>query len=228
MNGDTPHIVRGGQADYKRLYYSNPDQALKKDVSLVAGFGVIPQGTGLAKVTAGTNKGKFVPYNPATISSAVKNTGQAYLVQDVVQGTDLYVTMADSYKFAVGDSVYVADNNTKTSSAEAGGLITAIDRTTYTHMAVITVTNTINANFTVAQSACVFHIAGADNSNTWSDCAGILELAVDTGVGEFAKGGDGTMILSNAMLYNGLLTNIDSAARSDISASVDGQYLIMK
>jgi hypothetical protein len=227
-NGDTPHIVRGGQADYKRLYYSNPDQALKKDVSLVAGFGVIPQGTGLAKVTAGTNKGKFVPYNPATISSAVKYTGQAYLVADVGVGTDVYVTMDDSYKFAVGDQLYVADNNTKTSSATDCGLITAIDRTTYTHMAKITITNTLAADFTVAQSACVFHIAGADNTNTFSDCAGILELAVDTGVGENAKGGDGTMILSNAILYNGMLTNIDAAARTDMSATVDGQYLIMK
>ena len=59
-------------------------------------------------------------------------------------------------------------------------------------MAKITVTNTINANFTVAQSACVFLIAGADNTNTWSDCAGILEVSVDTGTGENAKGGDGS------------------------------------
>jgi len=229
-NGDTPHIVRGGQQDYKRLYYSNPDQALKKDVALAAGFGVVPAGCGLAKITGdgATNKGKYVPYNPTTPSSAVKNTGRAYLVQDTTASTDVYVTMEDSYKFLVGDQVYVSDANTTTSSATDCGVITAIDRTTYSHMAKITVTNTLAANFTVAQSASIFHKAGADNSNTWSDCAGILEVAVDTGIGEDAKGGVGTMIISNAVLYYGLLTNIDAAAISDLSAVADGQYFIMK
>lgn len=228
--GDTPHVVRGGQQDYKRLYYSNPDQALKKDISLAAGFGVLPQGIGLAKVTGdGPNKGKFVPYNPTVPSSAVANTGRAYLVSDQGASADVYVTMEDSYKFAVGDQIYVGDANTTTSAAEDLGVITAIDRTTYTHMAKITATNAASGGtFTVAQSAYICHKAGADNSNTWSDCAGILELAVDTGVGEHAKGGVGTVVFSNAILYNGMLTNIDAAARTDISASVDGQYLIMK
>lgn len=231
MYGDTPHIVRGGQQDYKRLYYSNPDQALKKDVALAAGFGVIPAGCGLAKITGdgATNKGKYVPYNPTTPSSAVKNTGRAYIVADQANSTSVYVTMEDSYKFLVGDQVYMSDANTSTSSAEDLGVITAIDRTTYSHMAVITVTTAPSgATFTVAQSACIFHKAGADNSNTWSDCAGILEVAVDTGTGENAKGGVGTMIISNAVLYYGLLTNIDAAAIADLSAVADGQYFIMK
>lgn len=230
MYGDTPHIVRGGQQDYKRLYYSNPDQALKKDVALAAGFGVVPAGCGLAKITgAGPNKGKYVPYNPTVPSSAVKNTGRAYIVSDQGNSTSVYVTMDDSYKFAVGDQVYMGDANTTTSSAEDLGVITAIDRTTYSHMAVITVTTAASgATFTVAQSAYICHKAGADNSNTWSDCAGILEVAVDTGTGENAKGGVGTMIISNAVLYYGLLTNVDAALIADLSAVTDGQYFIMK
>lgn len=230
MAGDIASVIRGVQEDYKKIYHSNPNQAMVIDVTLAPGFGVVKAGTALAKVTGdGAAKGKYVPYNPTTISSAVKGTGQAFLVSDQGASTSVYVAMADSYKFTVGDQVYIADNDTKTSSAEDLGVITAIDRTTYVHMAVITVTSAASgATFTVAQSACIFHEAGADNSNTWSDCAGILDVSVDTGDDENAKGGVGSMVISNAMLYNGLLTNVDAAARTDISASVSGQYLILK
>lgn len=230
MAGDIASVVYGTQTDYKRIYYSNPNHAMVLEVTIGAGFGVIPAGTPMAKVTGdGNTKNKYVPYNPTTISSAVLNTGRAYLVSDAPNDTYVYVTMDDSYKFQVGDQIYIADNNSKTSSSEDLGVITAIDRTTYSHMAKITATNTISSStFTVAQSACIFHEAGADNSNTWSDCAGILDVAVDTGTGENAKGGLGTIVFSNAMLYNGMCPNVDSAAETDLSATVNGQYLILK
>ena len=226
-NGDIAHITRGYQTDYKRLYASSPENAMVLNVTLVQGFGVIPAGTPLSKVTAGApSKGKYVPYNK-TVFANYTNGGGAFLLS-TPSGTDLEVTLEDSYKFAVGDSVIVADNNTKTSSSEAGGLITAIDRTTYPNKAVITVTNSISgATFTATLFAKVFHIAGADNSNTWSDCAGILDVAVDTGVGEKAVGGVGSMVIKNAMLYDGMCPNVDAAARADISASVNGQFLIL-
>ena len=230
--GDTPYIKRGGQTDYKTIFHSEPHLALRKSVALCAGYGLIPAGHPIAKVTGdGGSKNKYIPYNPTTISSAVTAAGQpgrAFLVQDATASAIVYVTMDDSYKFVVGDQIYCADNNTKTSSATDMGVITAIDRTTYSHMAAITATNALATDFTVAQSACIFLEAGADNSNTWSDAVGILELAVDTGVGEHAKGGLGTIVLSHAMLYNGMCDNVDAAARTDLSASVDGQYLIIK
>jgi hypothetical protein len=67
-----------------------------------------------------------------------------------------------------------------------------------------------------------------DNSNNYSDCVGILEKSVDTGTGSSAKGAVATMIISNAVLYNGMLTEVDAAARTDLSASVIGQFLIIK
>jgi hypothetical protein len=227
--GDTPYVKRGGQTDYKGIMHSEPHLALRKSVSLCAGYGLIEAGTPLAKVTGdGPSKDSYVPYNPTTPSSAIKQPGRAFLVQDTAANTFLYVTMDDSYKFQVGDQVYVSDANTTTSSATDCGVITAIDRTTYTHMAKITVTTTLATDFTVAQSACVFLEAGASNANTWSDCAGILELAVNTGVGEHAKGGIGTMLISNCILYNGMLPLVDSACETDLGATVDGQFLIMK
>lgn len=226
-NGDMAHITRGYQTDYKRLYASNPEDAFVVPVTLVQGFGVIPAGTPLSKVTTGTPSiGKYVPYNK-TVFANYANGGGAFLLA-TPSGTDLEVTLEDSYKFAVGDSCYVADNDTKTSSAEATGLITAIDRTTYPNKAIITVTNSISgATFTAAQFAKVFHIAGADNSNTWSDCAGILDVAVDTGVGENAVGGVGSMVVKNAMLYSGMCPNVDAAAIADLSIKTVGQFYIL-
>ena len=231
--GDTPYIKRGGQTDYKGIFHSEPHLALRKAVALCAGYGLIPAGHPIAKVTGeGGSKNKYVPYNPTTISSANTAAGQpgrAFLVQDAAAGTDLYVTMDDSYKFQVGDELILADANSSTSSSFLCGAITAIDRTTYKHMAKITVTETISAStFTVAQSACVALEQGATNANTYAEAVGILELAVDTGIGEHAKGGLGTIVLSHAMLYNGMCDNVDAAARTDLSASVDGQYLIIK
>jgi hypothetical protein len=228
--GDIPHIVRGKESHMKRIYHSNPDQALVKEVTLAAGYGVVKAGTPLAKVVGtGNSKALYIPYCMTVISSAVAGQGCAFIVSDQGASADIYVAMDDSYKFQVGDTIVIADNNTKTSSSEDLGVITAIDRTTYTHMAKITATSSASgATFTVAQSACIHLVAGADNSNTWCDAAGILDVSVDTGEGENAKGGFGTMVISNAILYYGMLTNIDAAAIADISGVQDGQYLIIK
>jgi hypothetical protein len=52
--------------------------------------------------------------------------------------------------------------------------------------------------------------------------------SVDTGTGEDAQGALGTLLISNAILYNGMLLNVDSNARTDITATVNGQYLVVK
>jgi hypothetical protein len=228
-HSDGPRIKYGGQTDYKRFYHSDPMLAFKKEVTMKGGFGNLPAGTPIAKVTGdGGSKEKYVPYNPATISSAVKNTGQAFLVQDADGTTGLFVTMDDSYKFVVGDQVYIADNNSKTSSSEDLGVITAIDRTTYLHMAKITTTSAATiSTFTTAQSAALFHEAGADNANTWSDCAGILDVDVDTGIGEDAMDGIGTAVFKNAIIHAGVCPNVDSTALTDLSATKDGNYIYL-
>jgi len=231
--GDTPFIVRGGQEDYKNIFYTSPNEALTKEVTLIPGCGVVKAGTALAKITGdGPSKNKYVPYNPTTISNADtvdEQKGRAFLVADAETGASVvYVTIEDSYKFQVGDQIYIADDDTKTSSSEDLGVITAIDRSTYRHMAKITATNNISGTVTVAKYASIFHEAGADNSNTWSDSVGILATTVDTGEGEHAQGAVADMVISNAMLYNGMLTNVDAAARTDLGATVDGQFLILK
>ena len=223
---DIPAIIRGQQDDYRRLYYSDPNAALKAEVTLAAGYGVLKPGTVLAKnLSAAGNKDLLVPYNPTLFTGAENHPGRAFLVANVgAAATIVYVTLDDSYKFAVGDDLIINDDET---SAENLGAITAIDRTTNTHMASITVTAQTSGTFTVAAKGHVFVEAGTSGNN-YSDAIGILEKAVDTGTGVNAKGALATLIVSNAMLYEGCLTNLDAASKTDLAASSFGQYLCIK
>lgn len=219
---DIATISYGSQEDYKRLYYSNPDAALKVPVTLQAGYGKLEAGTILAEnKSAAGGDGKFLPYNMTTIDGTTV-FGRAYLVSN--SGTTdkyVYVTLNDSYKFAVGDDAIIVDDTT---SAENVGAITAIDRTTYPHMAKITFTTAIGGTaFTTARFAYLC-VEGGDNTNNYSDAVGVLEKTVDTGTGSTAKGAIATMILKNAILYSGMLANVDAAARTDLGASTFGQY----
>lgn len=225
---DIPAIIRGAQEDYTVLYYSDPMAALKVPVTIQSGYGTLKKGTILAlnksaAVTGGRDQ--LVPYNPTTFtgSSAENHPGRAYLVANSgTTDTFVYVSMDDSYKFKVGDDLIINDDTT---SAENLGAITAIDRTTEGHRAKITATAAIGGTaFTTARKAYVCVEAG-DSSNNYSDAIGILEKSVDTGTGENAKGAVATMILGNCVLYDGLLTNVDAAAKTDLSASTFGQYI---
>ena len=150
--------------------------------------------------------------------------GLAYLVAD--QGgasTDAYVTMDDSYKFAVGDHLQAQDSDYATQTD--CGAISAIDRTTYLHMAKITVANTIGVLQTSKGASISIQTKTA---SPYVEAKGILKAAVDTGTGENAKGGQGVLILKNAMLYVNSLYCYNADALTDLSgASEDGKYLIM-
>ena len=222
MGRDTPSIIYGGQEDYRRLYYSDPMAARKAQISIMAGYGVLKMGTALAKNgSAAGSIGKLMPYDPTANTGAEITPARAFLVQDSgAAATVLYVPIADSYKFAIDDDVYINDDTT---TLEQLGAITAIDRTTYSHMAKITVTVATGggSDFTTARFAYLA-VQGGDT------CVGILEKSIDTGVGAKAQGALATLILGNAMLYTGMLTNFDSAAISDLSAGSFGQYTELK
>jgi len=222
MPRDIPQIIYGHQDDYKTLYYSDPMAALKVPITIMAGYGVLEQGTAIAlNGSAAGQIGKNFPYDPSAVPDGILfRPGAAHLVTD--SGTTasiLYTTLEDSYKFEVGDDVFIEDDTT---AAENLGAITAIDRTTYTNRAAITVTTaTGGTSFTTARFAYLA-VEG------YTTCVGILEKSVDTGTGVNAKGALATMIISNCTLYNGMLTNVDSAALSDLSGVSYGQYVLIK
>ena len=227
MHGETPYIVRAGQEDYKRLFYSDPEIAMKLPITIPGGFGIIKAGTVMAKVSESTSRlGYYVPYTPETPAAGLTTyPGIAYLVTDGAASTSVYVTMADSYKFAVGDHLGASDANTAAASGIDLGAITAIDRTTNSHMALITVTNNVTTAITVAQGGCVWH--QSTTSAPFTLAKGILLGSVDTGTGEDCKGALGTLVKKNAILYKGLLAGYDSDALTDLGGAEDGQFLIL-
>jgi len=223
---DIPAVDYGNQWDYKKLYYSNHMAALRVPGTLQKGYGLVRAGTTLAKnISAGGGLNLLVPYNP-TIFPVSIDIGRAYLITDSgALATTLYVTLEDSYKFMVGDDIIINDNST---AAENLGAITAIDRTTDSFRAAITVTTAVGAtSFTTARRAHISVEAG-NSSNNYSDCVGILEKTVNTGTGEKSKGAVSTLILGNCVLYEGLLTNLDAAAIVDLGASTFGQYVYIR
>jgi len=223
---DIPAVDYGNQWDYKKLYYSNHMAALRVPVTLQKGYDLVRAGTTLARnISAGGGLNLLVPYNP-TIFPVSIDIGRAYLITDSgALATTLYVTLEDSYKFMVGDDIIINDNST---AAENLGAITAIDRTTDSFRAAITVTIAVGAtSFTTARRAHISVEAG-NSSNNYSDCVGILEKTVNTGTGEKSKGAVSTLILGNCVLYEGLLTNLDAAAIVDLGVSTFGQYVYIR
>jgi len=224
--GDIAYVLTEGQVDYKRIWASKRELALywPQGITILPGYGVVPVGTVMAKVTGGTRAGYYVPYNPNPNGSTDEVTwegARAYLVTDSGTGQTVYVGMNDSYRFAVGDIIVIdSDGGTPYQLT-----VTAVDRTTYTHMAGVTFTGTISVSHTVAHKA---HICiDGEGENTYSKAKGIPEQAVDTGTGVNSKGGLGVLILKNGILHNGMLQNADSAARTDLSATLDGNFLFI-
>jgi len=226
--GDTPYVVRGGQEDYKSIFYSDQNLALTKPISIIGGFGVLKAGTVMGIITESTNRsGYYVPYTIEEGNfpgAGYQNSypGLTYVTDDLAVAKSVSVTMSDSYRFAVGDHLASTDSD---GTATDLGAITAIDRTTYSHIAVLTVTNNAAAA-TVAKGAAVWHQTATSDPYT---CAkGILLSSVDTGEGEHAKGAQATLVLSHAILYKGRLTGYCSDAATDLSSSDDGKYVILK
>ena len=226
--GDTPYVFRGGQEDLRRLFYSDPDKAMCKAITIPGGYGVIPGGAVMGLISESTNRvGYYLPYSPfdavGAIAAAMENGfGLAFTVNDPSTGTSVNVTLADSYKFAVGDHLVIADSDLSPTDL---GAITAIDRTTYTHMAVITVTNACGSE-TMAKGAAVS--IQTTTSTPYVKAVGVLKSGVDTGVGENAKGGQGVLVIKNAMLYVNSVYNYNADVLTDLSwATADDQYLIM-
>ena len=219
---DIPNMTYGTQEDYRRLYFSEPTAALKVPVTIQAGFGVLKMGTVMAENgSAAGNDGKLIPYDPTlTITGTENAPGRAYLVANSGGAYTVNVTIEDSYKFAVGDDIIIVDSDLE-GAAENLGAITAIDRTTYASYAVITFTTSLSDTFTTAKFAYVV----CEGYNT---AVGVLEKSVDTGKGSTADGALGALILSNAVLYKGVLLNMDAGALTDLSAAHRGQFTVIK
>lgn len=231
--GNTPHILRGGQVDRREIFGPcNLDAILSVPITIPPGFGYIPAGAVMAKITAETSNtraSQYVPYTPQDAAGGLAAAlatlfGAAYLLTDPGStATTLEITMEDSYKFVVGDHVAVLDSDT---TAIDCANITAIDRTTYKDKAVLTITQTDLSACDSANGACVIH--QTQLTTPYQNAVGILIGGVETGIGANAKGGQGVIVISNAILNYGALWNLDSGAITDLGAVQSGNWLILK
>lgn len=227
--GDTPYIYRGTQEDLKRLFYSDPNRALAKIITIPAGYGIVKAGAIMGLISESTDRvDQYIPYTGidtgGNVAAGVANLfGAAFLVTDPSTGTTGTVTMADGYKFKVGDHLVAGDSDIDGNTDL--GVVTAIDLTTYTHIATITVTNSFGSE-TVAKGAVI--TIQSTTATPFVKAVGVLKATVDTGTGENAKGGQGVLVIKNAMLYKNSLYNYDASVLTDLSGSVEnGPYLVM-
>lgn len=215
-NGQMPQQTFGpmyhGQ---KPLFKSNREYAMIDEAEYKPGFGYLEPGQVVAEHTV---DGFYVPYVPDTYVIGVTK-GVTPVIADVGNGVSIcYVTMDDSYKFAVGDSLILRQGTTYLDV----GLITAIDRTTDTYRAKITFTNaTAVATFTLANSTVIYHKAGT--TGKFSTAAGICDSGTDTGFAFHesnvqAKGALSSVVFKNAMLIRRSLVDWDSTALTGMQA----------
>lgn len=212
----------------KALFHSVRDIALIIDKTAQAGYGYLKAGTVMAinlSTLGGGAQGKLVPYVPISTGVTLGTDsaiGVAPLVQDSI-ADHVYVSLEDSYKFEVGDELY-ADNDSD-EGPTSGGAITAIDRTTSTLFADITLTSFAHGNFTVAKKSYVHVTAGT--SGEYTTAAYILDADIDTGVGAEAAGALCSVVVSNAILYRYNMINLTAAAITSLGV-VDGRLFILK
>jgi len=224
--GDIPYIYRGGQEDLKRLFYSDPTRAFAKVITIPPGYGVVKAGAVMAKISEGGDRiDQYIPYSPfdsTGMAAALTNVwGLAYLTAAPGSGSEAQVTMDDSWKFRVNDYLTSSDDD---QGNEDLGQISAIDRTTYAHIAAITVGGSFDSE-TLANGAAI--TIQSSSGTPYVDAVGILKGTVDTGIGEDAKGGIGVLVIKNAMLYVNSLYNYNADVLTDLGGSVDGRYLII-
>lgn len=214
-------------AGIKALFHSVRDIALILDKAVSPGYGYLRAGTVMATniSTGGAGGyGKLVPFVPLS-GDVVLGEISALGVSPVVLNSiadHVYVSLADSYRYAVGDFLW-ADNDSDEGPI-SGGVISAIDRTTSTLYADITVAALTHTNVTVAKKAYVYAMAGASGNN---EATYILDKDIDTGVGVDALGAITSVVVSNCILYKNSLYNLTAASIADLGV-VDGRFFIMK
>lgn len=227
LGGSTPQVNhRGETPGQKRLFFSKRDIALIKDKQIRPGYGYLKAGQMMAVDSV---TGELVPYVATTTPRhKAYQAGNAFALADIASGADtIYVSINDSYKFKVGQSLILVNDNSGTPVVHDGGAITAIDRTTYPHMAAITFTTvTAVATFTVARFTNCY--VKTDTSTPFTKAIYILDKDVNTGTGATAVGAQTSVVISNCILYTNSLIDFDTAAATDMSAVTDGAHTIFK
>ena len=225
--GDKPQINRGFEGEGKRLFYSERAISLLMNKTVQEGYGLLDMGTAMA---APTVSGELVPYPPVAFSgedfSDPKFSAYIPLILDGTVDAWFYCSNADAAKVRVGQAMGLAFYNTGYTYVDLGDVVSITLNSGVNGRAKIVVTNAPTTNATVARQAAAY--VKTDSSSPYAKCSCIADKGVDTGIGQNAKGGLTSVVISNAILYRYMCQNLDSDAITDLSASTDGQFLILK
>lgn len=216
-NGTMPQIRHAVESKGRdALFHSMREQALILDKTCRAGFGVLPAGTIMMKDA----NGLLIPY-------ASINDHRSLAITDLPTTTSIIILADEQYKYAVGEDIILVND---TDGAVDGGAIVSITEADNGLTATIVFTNTLTlTNFTVAlNAACYLKSAGTSPGADFMIATHILDMDVDTGYGDNAKGGLCSVVLSNAILYKMKMANVDAAALTDLGALDDDPYIVLK
>jgi hypothetical protein len=224
LGGATPQqTITGYTVDIQKPLYKSPREvALLLDKTIRSGYGSLPRGTILAK---DENTDKLVPYAPDTIST--EDVARVFLLADLNASDSFDVDLLESYKVASGETVIFTD----TDDAYEEATVSDVDRTSSNYKATVTLSSAVSGEFNTAKDANCYLKAEDADSGKRSKAKYILDMDVDTGAGEYAKGGLGAVLLSNAILYKNAIPNIDDQAITDlgnVSEDEGGAYYIVK
>jgi len=218
LGGDVPQQNLTGYTRYvmKKLFFSQREVALLLEKTMRGGYGEVEMGTILAQ---DSNTDSLVPYVEQS-SINLNNVGNATLLNDCNGSADsdttFYLTIEDSYKFAEGDTIVIKDTG---GNEEA--TIDTIARYEDQHRALITLTASPSSDYKVSNDANVY-LKGADTPVYITDAHNV------TGV-ENNNGGLTSVVVSNAVIYQSGVPNMDANALSSFSdITEDGQFYIIK
>jgi len=217
--GSTAHITQlpdiPGEAP---LLHSRREQALIVDTTIKKGFGFLPKGTVLAKSVASDY---LVPY--AALGS---DYWKSPAVSDVAnEASTIRVMKDEAYIFEVGESLILEQDG---ETYHDGGAITAVDMDSSEVFADITFTNATGAaaGFTVANNTKCYLKAGT--TGKFSEAVCVLDKSMDTGFGEYAVGGNASIILSNAVFYEHGLWNLDDSGKTALNGYNIGRFFVIR
>jgi len=238
LSGAIPQQSLTGTTRYteKRLFYSLREQALLLPKTIRGGFGVLEAGQvmGVIENTADPNSdeasGILCPYveQTAALTDLGHDVNPGVCPVYSASSTTILCDLERSWAFKVGDEILIDDNN----SSPEGLTISAIDRTTYDYQASLTV-DSISGTFTAAALAYIYLRHGGGTGDSSGHVAGqnyaqyILDQTIDTGF-EDQGGALGSVVVSNAILYQDAVVNADTAAIADLSLVSDGIFYILK
>lgn len=231
----SPEGIKPG---YPSIFHSDREDAVLLGKVVRGGFGLLKPGTILCE---SIYDGTLVPYTTVgstallTTNNGDPAVGKSFVLADLANtATTAKVSLADSYRFIVGESIMFCRNNAGSPAYYAGGAITGIDRTSIAGVAIITFTTGMtDALATTAAFTFCYPVSGV--ATKYNDAKYILDEFLDTGAGPGTINAPngcvnaiGSLVLGNAVLYKNLIWNYDTAAGTALGAVIDGQFLYLK